>query len=445
MTSKPPSAILADAISTLSKSVSNAFSIADAEARAEIAKANTETRDALRERDDLRKLLHETQLAEKTWKEEISTWKAAAEKVEIANHHQVEAIGQLRQEARQWKDQCLRLEETSRDWKEQFVRVEQERASLLSRIEELMAERMVFHVPPPLNLNASHFTPNARYEEYQGSSAPSAAVKRASTASNPFQSSSHKSLAPISTSDRDSPSESHYDKHRSRSSKTRPREEDLTSPPSKQARSRAQTLQAPLSKTSRVDSGGGRASHHQNSPTRIARQEGSLPEPRQQIIRRVTATFQTHVKEEDMDEEGIDGFASASASVGPSSSAEAEASHGGTATGARNKIRLSKRSVQEDEDDSYEEDEDIRAVRKGKALPSSSGTDDEDEDELNLMSQTTDVGREGHATNARRAADTPLRSRTTAAVSKSGGSSGKKRKVTTSRPIGGSALKARRL
>ena len=196
-------------------------------------------------------------------------------------------------------------------------------------------------------------------------------------------------MAPISTSDQDSSSESHYDKHRSRSSKTRPREEEPTSPPPKQTRSRAQTLQAPLSKTPRVDSSSGRASHHQKSPARIARQEGSLPEPRQQIIRRVTATFQTHVKEEEMDEEDMDEFVSASASAGPSSSAEAEASHGGRPAGARNKIRLSKRSVQEDEDDSYEEDEDIRGVRKGKALPSSSGTDDEDEDELNLMSQTT--------------------------------------------------------
>lgn len=55
----------------------------------------------------------------------------------------METIGQLRQDARQWKDQCLRLEETSRDWKEQFVRVEQERVGYLSRIEELMAERMI--------------------------------------------------------------------------------------------------------------------------------------------------------------------------------------------------------------------------------------------------------------------------------------------------------------
>lgn len=60
--------------------------------------------------------------------------------------HQVETISQLRQEARQWKDQCLRLEESSRreaqDWKEQFLRVEQERRNLLSRIDELVAEKL---------------------------------------------------------------------------------------------------------------------------------------------------------------------------------------------------------------------------------------------------------------------------------------------------------------
>ena len=63
------------------------------------------------------------------------------------NKHQTETISQLRQEARQWKDQCLRLEETSRDWKEQFLRVEQERQILLSRIDELVAEKLLVCTP----------------------------------------------------------------------------------------------------------------------------------------------------------------------------------------------------------------------------------------------------------------------------------------------------------
>jgi hypothetical protein len=61
------------------------------------------------------------------------------------NHH-LETIAQLRQEAVQWKNQCLRLEETSRQeatsWKEQFLRVEQERSKLAQRVEELVAEQL---------------------------------------------------------------------------------------------------------------------------------------------------------------------------------------------------------------------------------------------------------------------------------------------------------------
>lgn len=64
--------------------------------------------------------------------------------------HQAETILQLRQEARQWKDQCLRLEETARrealDWKEQFLRVEEERRDLLSRIDELVAEKLAVRI-----------------------------------------------------------------------------------------------------------------------------------------------------------------------------------------------------------------------------------------------------------------------------------------------------------
>lgn len=60
--------------------------------------------------------------------------------------HHIETIAQLRQEATQWKNQCLRLEETSRQeavsWKEQFLRVEQERAKLAERVEELLAEQL---------------------------------------------------------------------------------------------------------------------------------------------------------------------------------------------------------------------------------------------------------------------------------------------------------------
>ena len=55
------------------------------------------------------------------------------------NRHQAELITQLRQEAQQWKDQCLRLEESLRgeikSWKDQFLRVDAERTRLLDQVQ----------------------------------------------------------------------------------------------------------------------------------------------------------------------------------------------------------------------------------------------------------------------------------------------------------------------
>ena len=55
------------------------------------------------------------------------------------NKHQAELIAQLRQEAQQWKDQCLRLEESLRgeikSWKDQFLRIDAERTRLLNQLQ----------------------------------------------------------------------------------------------------------------------------------------------------------------------------------------------------------------------------------------------------------------------------------------------------------------------
>lgn len=63
------------------------LALVDAEARTQIAKANAETRDAIRERDALKQLLHETQLAEKSLKEEIGAWKAAVRCASLCAHN----------------------------------------------------------------------------------------------------------------------------------------------------------------------------------------------------------------------------------------------------------------------------------------------------------------------------------------------------------------------
>ena len=53
---------------------------------------------------------------------------------------------QLKREAQQWKEQCLRLEENSRneiqDWKDQFLRVDSERARLAAKLELLLSEQV---------------------------------------------------------------------------------------------------------------------------------------------------------------------------------------------------------------------------------------------------------------------------------------------------------------
>jgi len=56
----------------------------------------------------------------------------------MQNQHQAELVAQLRQEAQQWKEQCLRLEETLRGeikaWKDQFLRIDAERTRLLNQL-----------------------------------------------------------------------------------------------------------------------------------------------------------------------------------------------------------------------------------------------------------------------------------------------------------------------
>jgi hypothetical protein len=56
----------------------------------------------------------------------------------LQNKHQAELIAKLRQEAQQWKDQCLRLEEALRGeikaWQDQFLRVDNEHTRLLNQL-----------------------------------------------------------------------------------------------------------------------------------------------------------------------------------------------------------------------------------------------------------------------------------------------------------------------
>ncbi|KAH8989675.1 hypothetical protein EDB86DRAFT_2942588 [Lactarius hatsudake] len=78
------------------------------------------------------------------WVAEVDKWKSEANNAIVVVKSFVrrvrqttELINQLRQEAQQWKDQCLRLEETLRGeikaWKDQFLRVDAEHTRLLNQ------------------------------------------------------------------------------------------------------------------------------------------------------------------------------------------------------------------------------------------------------------------------------------------------------------------------
>ncbi|KAG1772410.1 hypothetical protein EDD22DRAFT_433371 [Suillus occidentalis] len=145
-TNSPPSVILTDALASLNKAVNIAFTSIQDQTRQEVTQASAEAREARRERDEAVKALHELRLAEQAWKQEAGARQSAVEQAELTIKHHAETIAQLRYESEQWKQQCLRLEDTSRQeatsWKEQFLRVEQERHKLAMRVDELVEEQL---------------------------------------------------------------------------------------------------------------------------------------------------------------------------------------------------------------------------------------------------------------------------------------------------------------
>ncbi|KIK16007.1 hypothetical protein PISMIDRAFT_16102 [Pisolithus microcarpus 441] len=155
--SSATSAVLTDALAAIDRAATLAITTAQEQATAD-------AREARRERDEAAKTLHACRLEEQAWKEEANTWKTAAHQAQLTIEHHLETIAQLRQEATQWKEQCLRLEETSRleavSWKEQFLRVEQERSRLAQRVDDLVSERFSVRFRPHFyNLRAkSTFT-----------------------------------------------------------------------------------------------------------------------------------------------------------------------------------------------------------------------------------------------------------------------------------------------
>ncbi|KAA1469922.1 hypothetical protein DENSPDRAFT_835613 [Dentipellis sp. KUC8613] len=175
-----PSVALAEALKSITHATLNALRAYEQGSRSQATQLEDELSRVRRERDDAVADMYESRQKEQAWKQEIEKWKVSSEKLEIGNSHLADLVAQLRDEAQQWKDQCLRLEETSRqeiqDWKEQFLRVDAERMRLTSRMDHLASDNQL---KPPLK--TTPFTPRIKHSSTADPMIASSSTKRAST------------------------------------------------------------------------------------------------------------------------------------------------------------------------------------------------------------------------------------------------------------------------
>ncbi|KAI0357466.1 hypothetical protein OH77DRAFT_1422324 [Trametes cingulata] len=169
-----------DALTNLTRAATIAFTAVQEQAQAEIAQARAE-------RDDAIKALHEAQLDAKDLDLREEGWRAALEKSNLTIKHQAETIEQLRNEVDQWKTQLTRLEESSRqeieDWKEQYRRAESERARLSARLDDLVAGQLAWNAAA--HAYSTPYTPRVAYTEIPEPSTSATGPKRASTTAHP--------------------------------------------------------------------------------------------------------------------------------------------------------------------------------------------------------------------------------------------------------------------
>ncbi|KAI0632399.1 hypothetical protein C8Q77DRAFT_1125451 [Trametes polyzona] len=280
---------VSDALTTLTRAATVALNTVQEQAQTEVAHARAERDDALR-------ALHEAQLDAKDLEAREEGWRAALEKSDLTIKHQAETIERLRNEVDQWKVQLTRLEESSRqeieDWKDQYRRAENERTRLSSRVDELIAGQLAWNATA--HVYNAPYTPRMPYADIPEPSTSLSSAKRASTArrtagvsGRPHPDTDEVPRTAVRRSrpaggvqvDRDlGPS----DPHTARPSTSRRREQPVADVP-----------RASGSKSTP------RASHITASPAR--RESQPYSEPRQRVIRRVTAIVD--VKEEDEDEE----------------------------------------------------------------------------------------------------------------------------------------------
>ncbi|OJT08152.1 hypothetical protein TRAPUB_948 [Trametes pubescens] len=302
---------VSDALTSLTRAASVAFNAVQEHAQTDIAQARAERDDALRVAQEARLDAKDLELREEGWR-------AALDKSDMTIKHQADTIAQLRNEVEQWKTQLTRLEESSRqeieDWKEQYRRAEHERARLSARIDELItgqlavcriqASRSLRRLFNPFQWNAAAqvyttpYAPRLAYTDVAEPSTSSSGPKRASTVSH--------SRRPGGTPHGGGRAHPDTDGAPSTSRKPRvaggahadrdPQSKSRGGSPTRLTTGRRKeqvSVEIPRASGSRAAA---RASRHPSPPRRDSQ---VFSEPRQQVIRRVTAFVD--VKEEESD------------------------------------------------------------------------------------------------------------------------------------------------
>ncbi|KAF8501045.1 hypothetical protein F5888DRAFT_1632839 [Russula emetica] len=214
-----PSIIVAEAFKQFSQVTVSALRAYEHGTRARLTQAEDDLRVLRHERDDSLRDLNACKEQSRAWLTEVNRWKAEARPAlfwallyysrqhsshpiedvlslgntltdfpsssspspphyTTQNKHQAELIAQLRQEAQQWKDQCLRLEESLRgeikSWKDQFLRIDAERTRLLDQLQLSSSSQttLMAHTPKHVPILAGD------------SSATSSSTKRCASASS---------------------------------------------------------------------------------------------------------------------------------------------------------------------------------------------------------------------------------------------------------------------
>ncbi|KAI0304471.1 hypothetical protein B0F90DRAFT_1815794 [Multifurca ochricompacta] len=146
-----PSIAIAEAFKQFSQATVSAFRAYEQGTRARLNQVEDDLHALRRERDDALTDLNANKEQTRVWLAEVDKWKAEVDRASAVSAHQAELVVQLRQEAQQWKDQCLRLEEILRgeikSWKDQFLRIDAEHARLLHQLSAPSSQATLAHTP----------------------------------------------------------------------------------------------------------------------------------------------------------------------------------------------------------------------------------------------------------------------------------------------------------